>query len=123
MQIVDFIAYVIGLVGAVVIFVVLLALVGTPVRILAQVGWEKVENVLFPETELEATVLAKRDHERPGRKGVAHHVYLVKFKDVNGEQLELRVSPTDFESLVEGDHGIVTRKGHRCVAFVAKAIV
>lgn len=123
MQIVDIISYVIGLAGALLFFVVVLALVGNPVKIMGEVSHEKFDDRFFPETELEATVLAKRDYQRSGRKGAVHHSYLVKFKAVSGEQLELHLSPTDFEAVVEGDHGIVTRKGHRCIGFVAKAII
>lgn len=65
----------------------------------------------LPQYSEQAAVVSKRTEVSGGGQDVVHQVHYVTFELPSGQRRELRVSPSGYGMLVEGDQGQVIFKG------------
>ncbi|MBZ4663431.1 MAG: conserved domain protein histidine-rich [Caloramator sp.] len=62
--------------------------------------------VITKRTEISATM-----HTNPDIHHIAHTDYYITFENESGQRFQLKVGPTDYGLISEGDYGIVTYQG------------
>lgn len=83
--------------------------------------WNKNNN--SPRLTVEATVVAKRQHNTRHHHGTDMHMhhtsshYYVTFQVASGDRMELMMPGNQFGLLIEGDRGNLTFQGTRFLSF------
>jgi hypothetical protein len=77
-----------------------------------------VRNSSIPEECIPARIVAKRTHTWGGHGNMsAHTSYYATFETEKGDRLEFPISSSLFGMNVEGDAGMLTRRGTRFIDF------
>jgi hypothetical protein len=103
-------------------FVVFFGILGVIIYNGVKHAAKAAENNAAPEVSAVATVVARRVETSGGGERIIHQRHFVTFEQPGGERFEMEIEPTDFGTLVEGDHGTVTMKGTRYLGFAREVM-